>query len=88
VIQKYERGACRIWIYRLYCFTKKILKVDVAWFFDGLPPPAAGRVAIMVPGHKLRSRHTVSLVEAYFRIAPERRRAVLCLIESMTRTQF
>jgi transcriptional regulator with XRE-family HTH domain len=85
LIQKYERGACRIWIYRLYCFAK-ILKVEVGWFFDGLTPLARGRVAIIVPEQKLQNRETTLLAQAYLRLAPERRRAVLRLIQSITGT--
>jgi len=60
-----------------------LLDVPVAWFFDGLPMTGTGRVTISVPEHKLYSRETASLAKAYFRIAPDRRRAILQLIRSM-----
>jgi transcriptional regulator with XRE-family HTH domain len=47
LIQKYERGATRIWIDRLYGLAE-ILKVEVAWFFDGLPQATRERVVTMV----------------------------------------
>jgi hypothetical protein len=39
--------------------------------------------AIALPEHELYSRETASLAEAYFRIARDRRRAILQLIRSM-----
>ena len=62
------------------------LEVPVAWFFEGLPLIDTGRATIVVPEHKLYSRETVSLAEAYSRIAPDRRRAILQLIRSMIQT--
>jgi transcriptional regulator with XRE-family HTH domain len=83
LIQKFEKAAYRISPARLYQFARA-LDVPVAWFFDGLPPIATGRTPITIPEHELFSRETASLVEAYFRIDPGRRRAVQRLIKSMT----
>jgi transcriptional regulator with XRE-family HTH domain len=85
LIQKYETAANRIAPSRLFAFARA-LPVHVGWFFDGLPPIATGKVHITIPLHELESRETASLVEAYIRIAPERRRAVIRLIQSMTQS--
>jgi len=85
VIQKYEAAVNRIAPSRLFVFARA-LAVDVGWFFDGLPPIATGKAPITIPLHELESRETASLVDAYFRIAPERRRAVIRLIQSMTQS--
>jgi hypothetical protein len=61
----------------------EILQVDIAWFFDGLPQIATRRIAIVVPGQELPIRETTSLVEAYLRLKPNRRRGVFRLIQSM-----
>jgi hypothetical protein len=82
LIQKYECGGARICCSRLSSLAT-LLEVPVAWFFDGLPQTGAGRVTISVPEHKLYSRETVSLAEAYCRLPPDRRRAILQLIRSM-----
>jgi hypothetical protein len=62
----------------------RVLAVDAGWFFDGLPPTETGRTRITVPESELRRPETASLIEAYLRIAPKRRRAVLRLIKTMT----
>jgi transcriptional regulator with XRE-family HTH domain len=85
-IQRYERAENRISPGRLYQFAKA-LKVPVTWFFDGLPPITTGKLQLTLPQHELESRETASLVEAYYRIAPERRRAVHRLIKAMIETQ-
>jgi transcriptional regulator with XRE-family HTH domain len=81
-IQKYECAQNRIAPSRLYTLAHA-LAVEVGWFFDGLPPIATGKTQVIVPLHKLDSPETASLVEAYLRLAPERRRAVFRLIQSM-----
>jgi transcriptional regulator with XRE-family HTH domain len=84
-IQKYESAENRISPSRLYSFARA-LAVRVGWFFDGLPPPTTGKVQITLPLHELQSRETVSVVEACFRLAPERRHAVYRLIQSVAGT--
>jgi|SRR6516164_8479444 transcriptional regulator with XRE-family HTH domain len=74
-IEKYEAAQNRISPSRLYRFARA-LDVPVAWFFDGLPPIATGKLQVTLPRHELESRETASLVKAYYRIAPERRQAV------------
>jgi hypothetical protein len=47
--------------------------------------PAAdqsGRLQVGIPQYELESRETASLVEAYYRIPPEERRAVHRLIKA------
>ena len=82
LVQKYEAAVNRIAPSRLFAFARA-LEVDVGWFFDGLPRTGPGRVTISVPERNFYSRETASLAKAYFRIAPERRRAILHLIRSM-----
>jgi transcriptional regulator with XRE-family HTH domain len=82
LIQKYECGGARVCCSRLSSIAT-LLEVPVAWFFDGLPQITTGRATIALPEHELYSRETASLAEAYFRIAPDRRRAILQLIRSM-----
>jgi transcriptional regulator with XRE-family HTH domain len=69
LIQKYESGGARVCCSRLSSIAT-LLDVPVAWFFDGLPRTGAGRVTISVPEHKLYSRETASLAEAYFSLPP------------------
>jgi transcriptional regulator with XRE-family HTH domain len=85
-IQKYEAAQNRISPSRLYRFARA-LKVPVTWFFDGLPPITTGKIKVTLPQHELESRETASLVDAYYRIAPERRRAVHRLIKAIIETQ-
>ena len=84
-IQKYEAAQNRISPERLYRFARA-LGVPVAWFFDGLPPITTGKLQVTLPRHELESRETASLVEAYYRIAPEGRRAVHRLIKAIIET--
>jgi hypothetical protein len=67
---------------RLYQFARA-LSVTIDWFFDGLPPIATRQDKLLVSNHHLYSRETASLAEAYFRLPPARRRAILQLIRSM-----
>jgi transcriptional regulator with XRE-family HTH domain len=84
-IQKYESAANRISPGRLYLFARA-LAVPVEWFFDGLPPTATRRAATVIPEYELESRETASLDAAYFRLPPDRRRAILQVLRSMTGT--
>jgi transcriptional regulator with XRE-family HTH domain len=84
-IQKYESAENRISPSRLYSFSRA-LAVPVGWFFDGLPPISTGKANITIPLHELDSRETASLVEAYYRLDPARRRAVYRLIHSVAGT--
>jgi transcriptional regulator with XRE-family HTH domain len=84
-IQKYEAAVNRISPRRLYQFARA-LAVPVGWFFDGLPPATVTRAATSVPERELQRPEIASLVEAYFRIAPGPRRAILQLIRSMVET--
>jgi len=84
-VQKYERGIVGACISGLFSMAT-LLKVPTAWFFDGLPRIVTGRASIAIPEHELHSRETLSLAHAYFRIAPDRRQAILQLIRSMTET--
>ena len=86
LVQKFEHAVYRIAPAHLYRFARA-LAVPVAWFFDGLPPIATGKLQLTVPRHELESRETVSLVDAYYRLAPERRRAVHRLIKAVIETQ-
>ncbi len=43
-VQKYERGANRISASKLYEIARS-LRVSIAWFFEGLSDPQAGRAA-------------------------------------------
>jgi transcriptional regulator with XRE-family HTH domain len=85
-VQKYESAENRISPSRLYQFARA-LAVPVAWFFDGSPPITTRKVQVTIPQHELESREIASLVEAYYRIAPERRRAIHHLIKAITETQ-
>jgi transcriptional regulator with XRE-family HTH domain len=86
LVQKFEDAVYRIAPAHLYRFARA-LAVPVAWFFDGLPPIATGKLKVIVPRHELESRETAALVEAYYRIAPKRRRAVHRLIKVVIETQ-
>ena len=44
-VQKYERGANRISASKLYEIART-LRVSIAWFFEGLDDPAAGRAGM------------------------------------------
>jgi transcriptional regulator with XRE-family HTH domain len=81
-IQKYESAENRISPGRLY-YCARALGVPVDWFFAGLLPIATAQDKLLVPEPQCYSRESASLAEAYFRIAPDRRRAILQLIRSM-----
>ena len=85
LVQKFEHAVYRIAPAHLYRFARA-LAVPVAWFFDGLPPITTGKLQVTLPRHELESRETASLVEAYYRIAPEGRRAVHRLIKAIIET--
>ena len=86
LVQKFEDAVYRIAPAHL-CRFARALAVPAAWFFDGLPPVATGKLKVTLPRHELESRETASLVDAYYRIAPEGRRAIHRLIKAVIETQ-
>jgi transcriptional regulator with XRE-family HTH domain len=85
LIQKNETAKTRISPSRL-CAYARALEVDVCWFFAGLPATATERTEITIPEREFENRETASLIKAYLRIAPERRRAVYRFILSIAGT--
>jgi transcriptional regulator with XRE-family HTH domain len=88
-IQKYESADNRVSLSRL-CHFARFLNVSVGYFFEGLPSTAGdtqARAKTVLEERATRSRETVQLVEAYYRITDRRRRRVVYqFIRAMTGT--
>lgn len=86
-IRKYESALNRVSASRLYHFAR-LLRVPVAYFFEGLPSSAAGNVlaqADIPAAAVLRSAETARLIAAYYEVAdPARRHAVFQLLRAMS----
>ena len=86
-IQKYEKGINRISASRLQQFSK-VLKVQIPFFFDGLPPhtqaPKGVLAATSAVDDFLASSNGLSLARAFVRIKERRlRRSIIELIEEL-----
>lgn len=88
-VQKYEKGINRVGASRLYELSK-ILSVPVNFFFSEFEGEEAGAVGGLAEEEKdfdhdrLKSRETMSLVKAYFRIGDRNvRKKALDLIKSL-----
>ena len=89
-VQKYERGANRISASKLYEIAR-FLSAPIAYFFEGLSDPAAGKAAGDVHGAEqhvhgfLMTSEGLELAAAFPRIARARlRRRILDLVRSLT----
>lgn len=97
-IQKYEKGANRIGASRLYQFSE-VLDVDVAYFFDEMPPEIRTRRGAYNAGlqdqdqetlqpNPMARRETLELVRYYYRITdPAVRRNVFELAKTLARAE-
>src|ERR1700761_2862032 len=89
-VQKYERGANRISASKLYEIARS-LRVSIAWFFEGLSDPQAGRAAgsteVEPPPHAhnfLMSPEGIDLANAFPRIEDRQvRRKLVDLIRAL-----
>jgi transcriptional regulator with XRE-family HTH domain len=91
-IQKYERGVNRIGASRLFNLSQ-VLDVPVSFFFEDLPPAAAGggkrrarglSEAPALEPDALSRRETVELIRAYYRVEdPTLRKRVLDLLKAI-----
>jgi len=93
-VQKYERGENRISASKLHQIAT-ILRVDVAYFFDGLPDPLesrspddAGPQADRVVQTFLETAEGLQLAELFPRIGPSRvRRQLVDLVRVMAEAE-
>lgn len=84
-IQKYETGANRISAGRLFELARK-LRVDVSYFFDGLPLDTPGEPAPLEHGGRQRS--AIELVRKFGQIEdPQVRSAVAALVKAIVERQ-
>ncbi|SLN56199.1 helix-turn-helix domain-containing protein [Oceanibacterium hippocampi] len=90
-VQKYERGANRIGASRLFAMSR-VLKVPVAYFFEGANDNSAAKEPEVKPkrgqrrrdGDPVTKRETLELVRAYFRIEdPELRKDMIETIRAI-----
>jgi transcriptional regulator with XRE-family HTH domain len=85
-VQKYEKGSNRIGAGRLYQISQ-FLGVSPLYFFEGLEPGAAARIAgrPAAPGSDAGPDEMSALNEAYAAIPdPETRKSVLALVRSLS----
>lgn len=82
-IQKYEKGTSRVSASRLQEFAK-LLRVPVAFFFEGLPSPDAKTVPEDLTRQWLGTRHGIALTKAFISIDDSSlRRSILALVEQI-----
>jgi len=89
-VQKYERGANRISASKLYEIARS-LRVSIAWFFEGLSDPQAGRAQdageTQAPPHAhnfLQTPEGIDLANAFPRIEDRQvRRKLVDLIRAL-----
>jgi transcriptional regulator with XRE-family HTH domain len=93
-VQKYERGTNRISASKLYEIARS-LRVSIAWFFEGLSDPKAGRengtgAAASAPAVQsfLMTAEGIDLANLFPKIEhPRVRRRLVDLVRSMAETQ-
>ena len=84
-VQKYETGANRISAGRIFELARK-LRVDVSYFFDGLPLAAPAEPAPMEHGGRQRS--AIELVRKFAQIEdPQVRAAIAALVKAIVDRQ-
>jgi transcriptional regulator with XRE-family HTH domain len=88
-VQKYERGANRVSASMLYRIAGR-LRVDPAWFFEGLPPTDAGDAPSLAQLERaqaisalLASPDGLALAMLLSALEPPRRRKVLSLMTAL-----
>lgn len=90
MIQKYEKGACRVGASRLQQLAR-VLDTPVAWFFDEFTQPKGSRAAVpLVAEDKatlsedvLTQKETINLLKAYYALPEEQRKHVLTMIKGL-----
>ena len=88
MVQKYERGDCRVGASRLMK-TAQALGVSVAHFFEGFNGGCASPMAIAAEDGKtlddnvMKSRETIQLLKAYYTLPDSARREVMNVIKAM-----
>lgn len=90
MVQKYERGDCRVGASRLMKIAQA-LQVSVAYFFegfaaqDGAAPPMAMAAEDSKPldDSLMKSRETVQLLKAYYSLPENARREVMDVIQAL-----
>lgn len=88
MVQKYERGSCRVGASRLMKIANA-LNVPVSWFFEGGSASMSGahlRVAedkLTLDDDMLQSKETLELLKAYYALNENMRKHVLGMIKAM-----
>lgn len=89
MIQKYEKGACRVGASRLQQLAH-VLDAPVAWFFDEFNDGRAKRVASLVAEDKahlsedvLTQKETINLLKAYYALPEDQRKHVLAMMKGL-----
>ena len=83
-VQKYEKGSNRVSASKLWAIAN-FLKVDIAYFFDGLAP---GQPGVAEPGVALdhetpQTRHAIEIAALARRLGAGRQKVALELIRSL-----
>lgn len=83
-IQKYECGANRVTVSKLYRLAMA-LRVPATYFFEGLPDPADGRSndANEIPNEVLSQSETLELIRAYYTLGKRPRQKLLDLAKAL-----
>lgn len=87
MIQKYERGDCRVGASRLMKIAQT-MQVPVAWFFEGQDVPALAKMALAEDKNVLdesvfQKKETLDLLRAYYALPDAIRRHVLGMVRGL-----
>ncbi|MBI1308393.1 MAG: helix-turn-helix domain-containing protein [Proteobacteria bacterium] len=87
MVQKYERGDCRVGASRLMKIAQS-LDVPVSWFFEGFAGKDAKSMRVAedkatLDEGMLHSKETMDLLKAYYTLPEKLRRNVLTMMKTM-----
>lgn len=87
MVQKYERGSCRVGASRLMKISNA-LGVPVSWFFEGAGGGALPRLAVAedksaLDENVLHSKETLDLLKAYYALNDAMRKHVLGMVRGL-----
>lgn len=85
MIQKYEKGSCRVGASRLMQIAGA-LKVTPSFFFDEAPAAEVRKVAedhVTMDADVMNKKETIDLLKAYYSLSDDVRRHVLAMVKSL-----
>ncbi|PIZ31213.1 MAG: transcriptional regulator [Alphaproteobacteria bacterium CG_4_10_14_0_8_um_filter_53_9] len=89
MIQKYEKGACRVGASRLQQLAR-VVDVPVAWFFEEFTPQGKQSVSLVaeekttLDENVLTKKETMTLLKAYYNLSEEQRKHVLAMVKGLS----